>query len=653
MKIEVVKPTLKESLANVKTRRTKLSENLKDLPADINEEEVAVRPDGDVVALQALEKDREVVKDRLEEHQKALDDFIYQEEEHRKKAEKESKKMKVESINVKDRKELSKVLKEAQKANKTFKISRSLEEGFRYTVELTENLATFDDIVDLDSDLYDATRDVVEAWVKRGASFNDFTTSFENCLLHAEDDLECLEDGWDKHDADTEKPVEEIEESLKKEIKIKDQGNDLINVGFYETSDDGYEVKIGKGENGKEVFVSRPSHSYTSIEELESDIEAAKKCIELVKEFESREGVNPLGHSFKSRKAESLEESCDESCEECKEEKIEEAKKTIKVKCIQDYMEDDDVGEAWSKGIIYDAQPVDSKGNRKIRTNQGNWGEVGPDFLLDDFDEYFEIITESTKDVCEKCGKEVCECDKQEARNLEEDLKLIIDISEYEPWSGAVETWDKIVEAGKVDDLGFMLEDIYPEGLTRTELNDILWFEPEWVLDMLGLSDGAIEDEFEDEEPVVEEALEENKSLKEDEDELPAVEADIRAETEVADEDDEEKPVFDDELELLDNEEGHADEIEVGAELADFDGSEVIPEDELEVKEDSKDLEASFEPAEEVKDVWEKIKEAGKTEKFFETARLLSDDIENEPSAEELNKLLAETDWIKEFLEIE
>ena len=572
MKIEVVKPTLKESLANIKTRRSKLTENLKDLPADINKEEVAVRPDGDAVALQALEKDREVVNDRLEEHKKFLDDFIYQEEEHRKKAEKQAKKMKVESINVKDRKELSNVLKEAKKANKTFKVTRSPEEGFRYTVELTENLTTFNEIVDLDSDLYDAVRDVVEAWVKRGASFNDFTTSFENCLLHAEDDLECLEDGWDKHDKETEKPVEDEE--------------------------DEHEVEVPWGGTEKRELPS----DYTKEESLEEGkIDVEKEL--LANNFEKGEckpGIN--GNDI----------------------------------CYYNY-----------KGTGHFPEVV-----ARLQDKAGK---------LDFVDETNRVVgirckeesLEEEKHVCEKCGKEVCECNKQDSRNLEEDLKLIIDISEYEPWSGAVETWDKIVEADKVNELEFLLEDMYPDGLTRTELNDILWFEPEWVFDMLGLSDNSIKDDFEDEDEdeheSTDEALEENKCLKEDEneEELPAVKADIRAETEVAD--DEEPFVDDDEMELLPDS-SKKDTIEVGTELADFDGSEVVPEDEHEVEEESEDLETTFEPAEEVKEVWEKIKEAGKTEKFFETARLLSDD---QISSESLNKLLAETDWIKEFLEIE
>lgn len=80
-------------------------------------------------------------------------------------------------------------------------------------------------------------------------------------------------------------------------------------------------------------------------------------------------------------------------------------------------------------------------------------------------------------------------------KKLNESLKLIADISDYTPWSGAIDTWNDIEEADKIDDLEFFLEDIYPDGLTMTELNDLLWFESEWIRDALGL----IEDEDEDE----------------------------------------------------------------------------------------------------------------------------------------------------------
>lgn len=77
-------------------------------------------------------------------------------------------------------------------------------------------------------------------------------------------------------------------------------------------------------------------------------------------------------------------------------------------------------------------------------------------------------------------------------------LKLIITLDDYEPWSGAIPTWERLQEEDKVEHLEHVLEDLYPEGLTKTEFNDLLWFEPETVFEWVGLSTDEPE---EDEEP--------------------------------------------------------------------------------------------------------------------------------------------------------
>lgn len=107
------------------------------------------------------------------------------------------------------------------------------------------------------------------------------------------------------------------------------------------------------------------------------------------------------------------------------------------------------------------------------------------------------------KEVCPKCGKEPCVCEKMiylgSNRPVNEELKLIMTLGDYEPWSGAVDLWEEIQEADKVDELEFMLEDCYPEGLTVTQLNDILWFESDWVREQLGLVDVPEDEEDEEE----------------------------------------------------------------------------------------------------------------------------------------------------------
>lgn len=77
----------------------------------------------------------------------------------------------------------------------------------------------------------------------------------------------------------------------------------------------------------------------------------------------------------------------------------------------------------------------------------------------------------------------------------------IFDLSEFEAWSEAVSTKEKIVAAGKGQDFIAMIEDLYPEGIDETHLNDLLWFEEEWCFELVGLdADGNEPSDDEDDE---------------------------------------------------------------------------------------------------------------------------------------------------------
>lgn len=76
---------------------------------------------------------------------------------------------------------------------------------------------------------------------------------------------------------------------------------------------------------------------------------------------------------------------------------------------------------------------------------------------------------------------------KKGRKKIDESVKIISTLDEYTPWSGAKDTYETIVDAGKIDDLDAYLEDSYPEGLTVTELNDLLWFDGDSVLRDLGI----------------------------------------------------------------------------------------------------------------------------------------------------------------------
>lgn len=72
-------------------------------------------------------------------------------------------------------------------------------------------------------------------------------------------------------------------------------------------------------------------------------------------------------------------------------------------------------------------------------------------------------------------------------------------LEQFEPWSGAISTHDAIRDAGKLDTLEAILEDMYPDGIDETTLNDILCFEPETVYEWLNMPDPDADEDEEDE----------------------------------------------------------------------------------------------------------------------------------------------------------
>lgn len=59
-----------------------------------------------------------------------------------------------------------------------------------------------------------------------------------------------------------------------------------------------------------------------------------------------------------------------------------------------------------------------------------------------------------------------------------------LDLTNFEFWSGAK---DHEFTHSELKDLEFMLEDIFPEGATETQINDLFWFEEEFLCEMLNI----------------------------------------------------------------------------------------------------------------------------------------------------------------------
>ena len=93
-----------------------------------------------------------------------------------------------------------------------------------------------------------------------------------------------------------------------------------------------------------------------------------------------------------------------------------------------------------------------------------------------------------------------------------------IDLENFETWSGASATLEKIINEGKCKELETALEEMYPDGMDETQLNDILWFESDWCYEVCEIrSESKIEEELEETKTELEELMEEFEDAVSDE----------------------------------------------------------------------------------------------------------------------------------------
>lgn len=79
-------------------------------------------------------------------------------------------------------------------------------------------------------------------------------------------------------------------------------------------------------------------------------------------------------------------------------------------------------------------------------------------------------------------------------------MKIITEqsLADFKFWSGAENTAQRIWEeqgSEGFDQLEAILEDLYPDGIDETDLNDLLWFDADTVYEWLGIEDEEDEDE--------------------------------------------------------------------------------------------------------------------------------------------------------------
>ena len=67
-------------------------------------------------------------------------------------------------------------------------------------------------------------------------------------------------------------------------------------------------------------------------------------------------------------------------------------------------------------------------------------------------------------------------------------IKTDTTLKNFDFWSGAKDTVKYLTES-ELDTIESYLEELYPEGMTDTELNDFMWFEDDTIAEWLGYND--------------------------------------------------------------------------------------------------------------------------------------------------------------------
>ena len=58
-------------------------------------------------------------------------------------------------------------------------------------------------------------------------------------------------------------------------------------------------------------------------------------------------------------------------------------------------------------------------------------------------------------------------------------------LENFEAWSGGKDTLNELTSS-ECEQLESQLEELYPDGMDETQVNDILWFERDWIAECLG-----------------------------------------------------------------------------------------------------------------------------------------------------------------------
>lgn len=67
-------------------------------------------------------------------------------------------------------------------------------------------------------------------------------------------------------------------------------------------------------------------------------------------------------------------------------------------------------------------------------------------------------------------------------------------LSNFKFWSGAKENASELTEE-QFGQLETILEDLFPDGMSDTQINDLFWFKFDWIKEILGIEEEEEEEE--------------------------------------------------------------------------------------------------------------------------------------------------------------
>lgn len=70
-------------------------------------------------------------------------------------------------------------------------------------------------------------------------------------------------------------------------------------------------------------------------------------------------------------------------------------------------------------------------------------------------------------------------------------IKDDVSLCAFKFWSGGKDRAD-LLTMYELEDIEQQLEELYPDGMTSTQLNDLFWFDFDWVCSLIGTTEEEV-----------------------------------------------------------------------------------------------------------------------------------------------------------------